>query len=98
MISDSNMKKGFLYIILICLSCFTSLKSKAQNNSNDTIRADIRDNIRVEAFITPEGDTIPQSWLPTVEVTGIQSARWKNYWRNWTRLRNAVYVLSLIHI
>ena len=92
MISDSNMKKGFLYIILICLSCFTSLKSKAQNNSNDTIRADIRDNIRVEAFITPEGDTIPQSWLPTVEVTGIQSARWKNYWRNWTRLRNAVYV------
>ena len=82
------MKKGFLYIILICLACFTSLKSKAQNNSNDTIR----DNIRVEAFITPEGDTIPQSWLPTVEVTAIQTAQWKNYWRNWTRLRNAVYV------
>jgi len=78
------MKKGFLYIILICLAGFTSLKLKAQNNSNDTIR--------VEAFITPEGDTIPQSWLPTVEVTAIQSARWKNYWRNWTRLRNAVYV------
>ena len=88
MIPDSNMKKGFLYIILICLACFTSLKSKAQNNSNDTIR----DNIRVEAFITPEGDTIPQSWLPTVEVTAIQTAQWKNYWRNWTRLRNAVYV------
>ncbi len=90
------MKKGFLYIILICLSCFTSLKLKAQSNANDTIivgnRDNIRDNIRVEAFITPEGDTIPQSWLPTVEVTGIQSARWKNYWRNWTRLRNAVYV------
>jgi hypothetical protein len=86
------MKKGFLYIILICLSCFTSLKLKAQSNANDTIivgnRDNIRDNIRVEAFITPEGDTIPQSWLPTVEVTGIQSARWKN----WTRLRNAVYV------
>ncbi|MEY3120632.1 MAG: hypothetical protein RL548_989, partial [Bacteroidota bacterium] len=85
-----------LYIILICLSCFTSLKLKAQSNANDTIivgnRDNIRDNIRVEAFITPEGDTIPQSWLPTVEVTGIQSARWKNYWRNWTRLRNAVYV------
>ena len=87
MIPDSNMKKGFLYIILICLACFTSLKLKAQNNSNDTIIVGIRDNIRVEAFITPEGDTIPQSWLPTVEVTGIQSARWKNYWRNWTRLR-----------
>jgi hypothetical protein len=82
------MKKGILYIILICLASFTSLKSKAQNNSNDTIR----DNIRVEAFITPEGDTIPQSWLPTVEVKALQTALWKNYWRNWTRLRNAVYV------
>lgn len=82
------MKKGILYIILICLVCFSSLDSKGQNNSNDTIR----ENIRVEAFITPEGDTIPQSWLPTVEVTAKQTALWKNYWRNWTRLRNAVYV------
>ena len=90
------MKKGFLYIILFCFTCFTSLKSKAQNNANDTnkvdIKLDIKVDIRVEAYITPEGDTIPQSWLPTVEVIAIQSARWKNYWRNWTRLRNAVYV------
>jgi hypothetical protein len=86
------MKKRSLYIILICLAGFTSLKSKAQNNSNDTIIVGIRDNIRVEAFITPEGDTIPQSWLPTVEVKALQTALWKNYWRNWTRLRNAVYV------
>ena len=85
---ESYMNKGILYIILICLACFTSIKSKAQNNSNDTIR----NNIRVEAFITPEGDTIPQSWLPTVEVKAMQTALWKNYWRNWTRLRNAVYV------
>jgi hypothetical protein len=86
------MKKRSLYIILICLACFTSIKSKAQNNANDTIIVGIRDNIRVEAFITPEGDTIPQSWLPTVEVKALQTALWKNYWRNWTRLRNAVYV------
>jgi hypothetical protein len=86
------MKKGSLYIILICLAGFTSIKLKAQNNSNDTIIVGIRDNIRVEAFITPEGDTIPQSWLPTVEVKAMQTALWKNYWRNWTRLRNAVYV------
>ena len=86
------MKKRSLYIILICLACFTSIKSEAQNNANDTIIVGIRDNIRVEAFITPEGDTIPQSWLPTVEVKAIQTALWKNYWRNWTRLRNAVYV------
>jgi len=86
------MKKRSLYINLICLACFTSIKSEAQNNANDTIIVGIRDNIRVEAFITPEGDTIPQSWLPTVEVKAIQTALWKNYWRNWTRLRNAVYV------
>jgi hypothetical protein len=86
------MKKGSLYIILICLAGFTSIKSEAQNNANDTIIVGIRDNIRVEAFITPEGDTIPQSWLPTVEVKALQTALWKNYWRNWTRLRNAVYV------
>ena len=50
------------------------------------------DTLRVEAFITPEGDTIPQSWLPTVEVSAIQTRALRNYWNNWTRLRNAVYV------
>ena len=52
----------------------------------------MHDTIRVEAFITPEGDTIPQSWLPTVMVSAIQTRALKNYWNNWTRLRNAVYV------
>jgi hypothetical protein len=87
------MKKVFVYIMFFGLAGFTSLKSNAQvipnqASSNDTITQ----NIRVEAYITPEGDTIPQSWLPTVEVTARQTARWKNYWNNWTRLRNAVYV------
>ena len=50
------------------------------------------DTLRVEAFITPEGDTIPQSWLPTVQVAAIQTRALRNYWNNWTRLRNAVYV------
>jgi hypothetical protein len=56
----------------------------AQNSQYDTLR--------VEAFITPEGDTIPQSWLPTVLVSAVQTQALKNYWNNWTRLRNAVYV------
>ena len=83
------MKKGFVYILFFGLAGFTSLKSNAQVIPN---QATSNDTFRVEAFITPEGDTIPQSWLPTVEVTAIQTAQWKNYWRNWTRLRNAVYV------
>ena len=91
------MKKGFVYIMFFGLAGFTSLKSNAQvipnqASSNDTITQNIPQNFRVEAYITPEGDTIPQSWLPTVEVNARQTARWKNYWNNWTRLRNAVYV------
>ena len=50
------------------------------------------DTLRVEAYITPEGDTIPQSWLPTVQVDAKQTNYWKKYWKDWTRLRNAVYV------
>jgi hypothetical protein len=56
----------------------------AQNSQYDTLK--------VEAYITPEGDTIPQSWLPTVLVSAVQTQALKNYWNNWTRLRNAVYV------
>lgn len=50
------------------------------------------DTLKVYAFITPEGDTIPGSVLPPVEVYGKMSKQWKNYWQEWTRLRNAVYV------
>jgi len=38
------------------------------------------DTVRVEAYITPEGDTIPQSWLPTVMVSAVQTNALKNYW------------------
>jgi hypothetical protein len=50
------------------------------------------DTLRVHAFITPEGDTIPESVLPPVEVYAKLTGQWKNYWADWTRLRNAVYV------
>lgn len=75
--------------IIFCILLFvltTSLPKQlfAQNRQYDTIR--------VEAYITPEGDTIPQSWLPTVMVSAVQTNALKNYWKNWTRLRNAVYV------
>lgn len=50
------------------------------------------DTVRVYAFITPEGDTIPESVLPPVEVIGKLTGQWKRHWAEWTRLRNAVYV------
>jgi len=50
------------------------------------------DTIRVYGYITPQGDTIPMSYLPSVTVTARMPKQWKNYWADWTRLRNAVYV------
>jgi hypothetical protein len=78
------MKKVVTYLIGAFMLVLSQHKANAQQNVYDTLR--------VEAFITPEGDTIPQSWLPTVEVKSIMTSQLKNYWQNWTRLRNAVYV------
>lgn len=50
------------------------------------------DTVRVYAYITPEGDTVPMSYLPNVEVYTRLTGKWKRYWQDWTRLRNAVYV------
>ena len=78
------MRKRLLYSMVFSCSLLGATQLNAQSGINDTLR--------VEAFITPEGDTIPQSWLPPAEVNAIQTANWRKYWQNWTRLRNAVYV------
>ncbi len=52
----------------------------------------IYDTVKVYAYVTPSGDTIPMSYLPFVEVTGKLTMQWKKHWAEWTRLRNAVYV------
>ena len=73
---------------IFCLVLFfftaTAFASAQQRGSLDTMR--------VHAYITPEGDTIPESILPPVEVYAKLTGYWKNYWADWTRLRNAVYV------
>ncbi|NCT93690.1 MAG: DUF4294 domain-containing protein [Chitinophagaceae bacterium] len=50
------------------------------------------DTVRVYAFVTDNGDTIPGSILPPVEVRGYLTGKWKRRYEEWTRLRNAVYV------
>ena len=77
------MKRSVFFLGVVFLAGFAPAILKAQS---------VLDTIRVEAFITPQGDTIPQSWLPTVEVFAKQTNQWRNYWRDWTRLRNAVYI------
>lgn len=76
--------KYFHIVLLLAGICFTGL-AKAQDKG-------IYDTVRVYAYITPEGDTIGESWLPSVEVIGKLNAAGRKYWAEWTRLRNAVYV------
>ncbi len=52
----------------------------------------INDTLKVFAFITPQGDTIPSSSLPPVWVYTKLTPQQRKYWVEWTRLRNAVYV------
>ena len=78
------MRKVITYFFGLFLLLCLHTKTSAQKGRYDTIR--------VSAFITAQGDTIPESWLPTVEVTTKQSAENKAMWASWTRLRNAVYV------
>lgn len=80
------MNKTILHIILVFV-LIAGLKNQA---TSQTIGA--YDTVRVYAFITPQGDTVPMSYLPNVEVYTRLNARWKKYWADWTRLRNAVYV------
>ena len=50
------------------------------------------DTIKSYAEITPEGDTIPSAWILPAQVETKIAEKWKKYWAEWTRLRNAVYV------
>ena len=52
----------------------------------------VYDTLKVYAFVNAQGDTIPSDFLPPVQVYTRLTKQWKNYWADWTRLRNAVYI------
>ncbi len=77
-------KHPVIFSLLFVLGfSFLSNHLFAQNSKNDTIQ--------VYAFVV-DGDTIPGGWLIEADVTAKMPQKWKDYWRDWTRLRNAVYV------
>lgn len=78
------MKPYTLYIALFILF--------AGGNRLYAQQRGVYDTLRVYGFVTPEGDTIPSGNLPDVEVYAKLTRKWRNYWADWTRLRNAVYV------
>jgi len=72
------------FLVLIALVGCT--KASAQNVSGPY------DTIRVNACIEANGDTIPCSYLPPLYLYARLTGKWKKYYADWTRLRNAVYV------
>jgi hypothetical protein len=79
------IKKQFFLInfLVIALLLASVGSTKAQKGPNDTLK--------VYAFIV-DGDTIPGGRLLDAEVRTRMHEKWRKYWAEWTRLRNAVYV------
>jgi hypothetical protein len=74
-------KLTIIAAVLTALLFFGS--AKAQTGKSDTLE--------VYAFIV-DGDTIPGGRLLDVYVQTRMHEKWRKYWTEWTRLRNAVYV------
>ncbi len=79
------MKPRYKHIILLTFLSLSFCQIYAQEKG-------VYDTVKVYAYITPTGDTIGESWLPNVLVNTRLTAAQRNYWADWTRLRNAVYV------
>ena len=80
------MSKNYKLLVTSALVVFLLLSRtniKAQDNRYDTLQ--------VYAFVV-DGDTIPGGRLLDVEVYTKMHPKWRKYWTEWTRLRNAVYV------
>ena len=80
-----NKNLSILFTIAL-LQLLLVQKTTAQKNNLDTLR--------VYAWISPEGDTLPLSYLDWIEVSTIRTltAAQKRQKAEWTRLRNAVYI------
>ncbi len=72
--------------LLVLVALAACIKASAQNVSGPY------DTIRVSACIEANGDTIPCSYLPPLYLYTRLTGKWKKYYADWTRLRNAVYV------
>ena len=76
---DPLLKKFVVLAVLVV----ASFSAKAQQAQFDTLQ--------VYAFVV-DGDTIPGGRMLDVNMYTKMHAKWRRYWAEWTRLRNAVYV------
>lgn len=72
-----------VFAVILFFLLFTRQPVKAQDHRYDTMK--------VYAFIV-DGDTIPGGRMLDVNVRTVMLQKWRNYWAEWSRLRNAVYV------
>ncbi len=72
-----------VFTLILVFLLFTQQHAKAQDYRYDTMK--------VYAFIV-DGDTIPGGRMLDVNVRTVMLEKWRNYWAEWSRLRNAVYV------
>jgi hypothetical protein len=80
------MPRNFITLMLpamLVFLLFSQQKAEAQDHRYDTMK--------VYAFIV-DGDTIPGGRMLDVNVRTVMLEKWRNYWAEWSRLRNAVYV------
>lgn len=79
------MRKKYYYLLFISLVMLSN-NIFSQKNSLDTLK--------LAAWISPEGDTLPLSYLPWVQVQShiVLTKEQRRKKEEWTRLRNAVYV------
>jgi hypothetical protein len=80
------MKLHLFILIFLTLLVTISKSAHAQNGTGPF------DTIRVHACVESNGDTIPCDWLPPVYTYSRLYGKWKKYYADWSRLRNAVYV------
>ena len=78
---NKNFKTRVFPLLAISL-LLTLGRAKAQN---------FNDTLQVYAFVV-DGDTIPGGRLLDVFVRTKMLDKWRQYWAEWSRLRNAVYV------
>lgn len=86
-LSYTIMRIGKSILVKVLIAFFSVLWSAGASAQTGNL-----DTVRVYAMIDPNGDTIPYSILPPVQVFTQLTREQKKYWAEWTRLRNAVYV------
>lgn len=76
--------RKYIYIFILGVAFLLAGKgAQAQFSPNDTLK--------VYAFVI-DGDTIPGGRLLDALVRTRMHDKWRKYWQEWSRLRNAVYV------